>query len=91
MELMDREQKDRKVKIKKEIEELLHKPIITSKFDLDKIGEQEIQKIRPIIRKCDGKETRKIRDKSKDKVIRDNSRLFGTKKKKDRKRSIMVE
>ena len=35
MELMDREQKDRKVKIKKEIEELLHKPIIASKFDLD--------------------------------------------------------
>ena len=100
MELTDREQKNRKVKIKREIEELLHKPIIVSKVDMDKFGEQEIQKIRPIIRKwfdrlinknMMGKKPEIIRDKLKDKVIRDNSRPFETKKKKDRKRSIMVE
>ena len=67
---------------------------------MDKFGEQEIQKIRPIIRKwfdrlinknVMGKKPEIIRDKLKDKVIRDNSRPFETKKKKDRKRSIMVE
>ena len=87
MELMDRELKDRKEKIKREIEELLHKPI---KDDMDKFEEQEMKKMRPVIRKWFGrlintsviqKKPEMIRrDKLKDKIIRDISRLFETKK-----------
>ena len=49
-ELEDREIKHRKEKIKKEIEKLFNKPIIVSKDDIDKFEEQEMKKIRPIIR-----------------------------------------
>ena len=42
--------KDRKEKIKKETEKIFHKPIIVSKDNIDKLEEQEIKKIRPIIR-----------------------------------------
>ena len=52
MELTDRELKDNfnfKEKIKREIEELLHKPIYVSKDDMDRFEEQEMKKIRPII------------------------------------------
>ena len=51
MELTDREFKERKEIIKGEIEELLHKPIIVFKDDMDKFEEQEKKKIRQIIRK----------------------------------------
>ena len=50
MKLKDRELKDRKEKIKREIEELFCKPIIVSNNDLDKYEEQEMKEIRPIIR-----------------------------------------
>ena len=45
MELTDRELKDRKEKIKREIEELLHKPVIVSKDDIYKFEEREMKKI----------------------------------------------
>ena len=87
MELMARELKDRKEKIKRKIEELLHKLI---KDDLGKFEEQEMKKMRPIIRKWFGqlintsvmqKKPEMIRrDKLKDKIIIDISRLFETKK-----------
>ena len=48
MDLKDRELKDRAEKIKREIEELFYKPIIMSKYDMDKFEEQEINKMRPI-------------------------------------------
>ena len=35
----------------REIEELFYKPIIVSKDDMDKFEEQEMKKIRPIIKK----------------------------------------
>ena len=92
--------KVRKEKIKREIEELLHKLNIVSKDDMDKFEEQEMKKIRPMIRKwCDRLISKNvmrekpeiIRDKLKDQIIRDISRLFETKKEKNRARSIMVE
>ena len=43
--------KDRREKIKREIEELLHKPTIVSKDDMGMFEEQESKKIIPIIRK----------------------------------------
>ena len=98
MELTDREFKERKEIIKGEIEELLHKPIIVFKDDMDKFDEQEKKKIRPIIRKwfdwlinkiVMGKKQEIIRDKLKDKKVTDISRIFETKK--ERKRSITVE
>ena len=92
--------KVRKEKIKREIEELLHKLNIVSKDDMDKFEEQEMKKIRPMIRKWSDQLINKnvmrekpeiIRDKLKDQIIRDISRLFETKKEKNRARSIMVE
>ena len=92
--------KVRKEKIKREIEELLHKLNIVSKDDMDKFEEQEMKKIRPMIRKWSDWLINKnvmrekpeiIRDKLKDQIIRDISRLFETKKEKNRARSIMVE
>ena len=77
--------KDRKEKIKREIGELFHKPIIVSKDDMDKFDEQEMKKIRPIIRKwfdrlidknVMGKKHKIIRDKLKDKIIRDIRTFF---------------
>ena len=101
MELTDRELKDRKENIKREIEELLHKPIIVSKDDMDKFEEQEMKKIRPIIRTLSDqvinnnmmkKKRELIRDKLKDKIISDLSRIFETNKQtKNRARSTMVE
>ena len=44
--LKNRELKDREEKIKREIEELFHKPITVSKDDQDRLEEQEIKKIR---------------------------------------------
>ena len=92
--------KVRKEKIKREIEELLHKLNMVSKDDMDKFEEQEMKKIRPMIRKWSDRLINKnvmrekpeiIRDKLKDQIIRDISRLFETKKEKNRARSIMVE
>ena len=42
--------KDGEEKIKREIQNLFHKPIAVSKNDLHKFEEQEMMKIRPIIR-----------------------------------------
>ena len=95
MELPDRELKDRKEKIEREIEELLHQPLTVSKDDMDKFEKQEMKKIRRIIRKwfdrlintnVMGKKPEIIRDKLKDKIIRDISRLFGTKKEERKKK-----
>ena len=92
MELTDRELEDRKKNIKY-IEELLHKLIIVSKDETDKFDEQKIKKIRPNLRKWFDWLTNKnvmrkkpkiIRDKLKDKTIRD-SRLSETKNE-DRKK-----
>ena len=98
MDLAYRESKDRKESIKREIEELLYKSIIfVSKDDMDKF---EIKKVGPAIRKLFDRLISKnvirnkpaiIRDKLKDKIIRDISRRFETKKKKERTRSIMVK
>ena len=51
-ELKGIELKDRKDKIKKEIEKLFNKSIIVSKNDIDKFEEQEMKKIRPMIKYC---------------------------------------
>ena len=92
--------KVRKEKLKREIEELLHKLNMVSKDDMDKFEEQEMKKIRPMIRKWSDRLINKnvmrekpeiIRYKLKDQIIRDISRLFETKKEKNRARSIMVE
>lgn len=48
---MEENWKIEKKKIKTEIEELFHKPIIVSKDNMDKLEEQEMKKMRPIIRK----------------------------------------
>ena len=47
IELKDRELKDRKVKIKREIEELFFKPILMSLDDLEKFEQNELKKIKP--------------------------------------------
>ena len=92
--------KVRKEKIKREIEELLHKLNTASKDHMDKFEEQEMKKIRPMIKKWSdrliyknvmGEKPEIIRDKLRDQIIRDISRLFETKKEKNRARSIMVE
>ena len=48
MELKVWELKDIEKKIEREIEELLYKPILVSKYDTDKSEEQEMKKMRPI-------------------------------------------
>ena len=48
MELKVWELKDIEEKIEREIEELLYKPILVSKYDTDKSEEQEMKKMRPI-------------------------------------------
>ena len=48
MELKDRELKDREAKIIREIKEPLCKPVIVSKYDMDKFEEQEMKKIRSV-------------------------------------------
>ena len=48
MELKDRELKDRKEKIKREMKELFCQLSIMSKDEMDKSEEEEMKKIRPI-------------------------------------------
>ena len=48
MELKDRELKDRKEKIKREMKELFCQLSIMSKDEMDKFEEEEMKKIRPI-------------------------------------------
>ena len=48
IDLKDKELKDRKVKIKREMEEVFFKPIIVSIDDMDQFEEKEMKKIRPI-------------------------------------------
>ena len=48
MELKDRELKDRKEKIQREMEELFCRLIIMSKDEMDKFEEKEMKKIRSI-------------------------------------------
>ena len=90
--------KDRKIKNKKEIEKLFIKPIILSKDDTNKFEKHEMKKIRPIIRKWFYRLTNKnvlgkkpiIRDKLRNKLIRDIWKLLDAeKKKKKEKRSKM--
>ena len=50
MGLEDIELKDRKERIKKETKELFNNPIIVSKYDVGKIEEHDMKKIRPIIK-----------------------------------------
>ena len=87
MELKDREFKGRNEKIKKKkrfhkplFHKLFHKLIIVSKEDMDKFEEQEIKKIRPIIRNwfdqlikqnVMGEKPKIIKEKLKDKIIND--------------------
>ena len=77
--------KDRKEKSKKQLEKLFHKLIIASKNDMDKFEEQEMKKLRPFIRNWFDqlikpnfmrKKPKVIRDKLKDKIIRDFRTLF---------------
>ena len=64
MELKDRELKEREGKIKREV--------ITSKSDMDKFEEQEVKKIRPIIRHLFDKSIKQNMMRSKPKIIREN-------------------
>ena len=87
-ELKDEELKDGEEKIKREREELFYKIVIVSKDDTDRFEEQEVKKIRPIKKNCYDllikqtmvreKKPKIIRDKLKDKIIRDFSTLFET-------------
>ena len=94
MELKDRELKHKEEKIKREIEELFYKSIIVSKDDVGKFEEQEMKKIRPknwygrLIKQTMVREKKPkiIRDKLKDKIIRDIWTLFETEEKKGRKK-----
>ena len=49
MESNNTELKHRKEKLKRETEELFYKPIVVLKKDLDKLEEQEMKNIRPIM------------------------------------------
>ena len=51
MELKDRDLKYGEERDRRETEKLFHKPIITSKYDMDKFVEQTMKKIRPIKKK----------------------------------------
>ena len=64
MELKDRELKEREGKIKREV--------IISKSDMDKFEEQEVKKMRPIIRHLFDKSIKQNMMKSKPKIIREN-------------------
>ena len=86
MELKDRELKDRKEKINREIEELFYKLIIVSKDDIGKSEEQEMKKIKPIKKnwyvsslnkgKRREKKPKIIRDKLKDKIVNNIWTIF---------------
>ena len=92
-ELKDEELKDRKEKIWREREELFYKLIIVSKDDMDRFEKQEVKKIRPIKKNwydllikqtmVREKKPKIIRDKLKDKIIRDFSTLFETEEQKE--------
>ena len=64
MELKDRELKEREGKIKREV--------IISKSDMDKFEEQEVKKIRPMIRHLFDKSIKQNMMRSKPKIIREN-------------------
>ena len=94
IQLKDRESKIRKEKLERDIKGLFHKPLIVSKDDMDKIEEQIMKKIRPVITKwfdqvinknVMGKKPKIIRDELKDKIFNDIWTLFETKNKKERK------
>ena len=94
MELKDSELEDRKEKLKRELEELFHKLIFVSEDDIGKFDEQEMKKIRPIIRKLFDqliiqnvmrKKPKIIKDKLKNKIIGDIWRLFDSVKKRKRR------
>ena len=93
--LNGRKLKDRKEKVKREIEELFYKPFIVSKDDMDRFEGQEMKKIRPVIRKwfdrlinknVMGKKSKIIRGKLKDNIIRDIRTLFETNKEERKKK-----
>ena len=97
-ELKGIELKDRKDKIKKEIEKLFNKSIIVSKNDIDKFEEQEMKKIRPMIKNCFdqlikqnvmGKKPKIIRDKLKDKIVKISEYFLILKKNTAKRRSKM--
>ena len=88
MELKDRELKDREKNIKGEI--------IIPKNDMDKFEEQEMKKIRSIMRKLFDKLIKQnvmtnkpkiIREKLKDKIIRYIWTLFETEREKNKERN----
>ena len=95
-ELKDKELKDRKEKIKGETEKIFHKPIVVSKYNLNMCEEQEMRKIKPIIKNWFDrlikqnvmwKKPKIIRDKLKSKTINDIWILFETaEEKEDRKK-----
>ena len=94
--MKDKELKDRKEKIKGETEKIFHKPIVVSKYNLNMCEEQEMRKIKPIIKNWFDrlikqnvmwKKPKIIRDKLKDKTINDIWILFETaEEKEDRKK-----
>ena len=97
-ELKGIELKDRKDKIKKEIEKLFNKSIIVSKNDIDKFEEQEMKKVRPMIKNCFdqlikqnvmGKKPKIIRDKLKDKIVKISEYFLILKKNTAKRRSKM--
>ena len=95
-ESKDKELKDRKEKIKGETEKIFHKPIVVSKYNLNMCEEQEMRKIKPIIKNWFDrlikqnvmwKKPKIIRDKLKGKTINDIWILFETaEEKEDRKK-----
>ena len=92
MESNNTELKHKTEKLKRETEELSHKPIIVLKKDLDKFEEQEMKNIRHIIiswfdqsivQNVMGNNPIMIRDRLKDKMITDILKLFKTKEEKE--------
>ena len=103
-ELKEIELKDRKIKNKKEIEKLFIKPIILSKDDTNKFEKHEMKKIRPIIRKWFYRLINKnvlgkkpiikpeiIRDKLRNKLIRDIWKLLVAEKEKEERKTKQNE
>ena len=89
MELKDRELKDRAEDIKR--------VIIISRYDMDKFEEKEMKEIRPIIRDLFDKSIKQnvmrnrskiIRNKLKDKIIRDTWTLYETEEEKKERKDL---
>ena len=89
MELKDRELKDRAENIKR--------VIIVSRYDMDKFEEKEMKEIRPIIRNLFDKSIKQnvmrnrskiIRNKLKDKIIRDTWTLYETEEEKKERKDL---